>query len=237
MTSNFSIEWNELTPTWKNFQVEPFSNEIHVVRINISKNLHQVSNHKNLLTYPEKQKLSRIIRQEDKNIFLCSQVMKRIVCGHYLNFPHDEISFDFTENKKPFISGQPDFHFNISHSGDWMTMIISKYPCGIDVEKIQPDFDFEGVIQLTFHPEEIGYIFQNPDQTKAFFRIWTIKESFLKATGVGLIDNLSDLNMMKNSTPLANLNPWQIQSFIIDGNYWCSICYQAQNPKIKFYDY
>lgn len=237
MTSNLSIDWNELTPTWKNFQVEPFSNGIHVVRINISKNLHHISDQKHLLKNPEQQKLSRIVKQGDKNIFLCSQVMKRIVCGQYLNIPPDEIEFDFTENKKPFISGQPDFHFNISHSGNWIIMILSNNPCGIDVENIQPDFDFDGVMKLTYHPDEIGYVQRSPDQHKAFFRIWTIKESFLKATGVGLIDNLSDLNMIKNSTLLENPIPWKIQSFMVDGGYWCSFCFKSQNPKINFYEY
>ncbi len=223
-------------PTWINFQVEPLSNEIHVVRINISKNLHRISDQKNLLEDSEKQKLSRIIKQEDKNIFLCSQVMKRIVCGHYLNIPPNEISFDFTKNKKPFISGQADFHFNISHSGNWMTMMFSKDPCGIDVEKIQPDLDFDGVMQSAFHPDEIRYVQQSSDLTKAFFRIWTIKESFLKATGVGLIDNLIDLNMMNPPTK-GSPNPGLIQSFMVEGNYWCSICYQAQNPKLRFFEF
>jgi 4'-phosphopantetheinyl transferase len=237
MTSNFFIKCTELTPTWKNFQVEALSDEIHVVRINISKNLYRISDQKNLLRSSEKQKLSRIVKQEDKNIFLCSQVMKRIVCGRIMNIPPDEISFGFTENKKPFINGHSDFHFNISHSGNWMTMIFSKNPCGIDVEKIQPDFDFDEVMQSAYHPDEIGYVQQSQNNTKAFFRIWTIKESFLKATGDGLIDNLSDLNMMGNSTLLEHSIPWQIQSFMIDGGYYCSICFKSQNPKIKFYDY
>lgn len=237
MTSNLSIDWTKLKPIWKNFQVETLSNEIHVVRINISKNIHRISDQKDLLKDLEKQKLSRIVKQEDKNIFICSQVMKRIICGHYLNIPPDEISFDFNENKKPFIISQPDFHFNISHSGNWMTMILSNNPCGIDVEIIQPDFNFKEVMQSAYHPDEIGYVQQSQDNTKAFFRIWTIKESFLKATGVGLIDNLSDLNMMENSTLLEDTIPWQIQSYMIDQGYWCSICYQAQKPNLRFYEF
>lgn len=237
MTSNFYIEWTELTPNWKNYLGEPLSEEIHVVRINIPKNIPYISDQKKLLKELDLQRLSRIVRQEDKNIFLSSQVMKKIICGQYLNCPPEEVFFAYTENKKPFISDKSDFHFNVSHSGNWLVMVFSRNPCGIDVEKIQPDFDFEGVIRITFHPEEIGYILQNPDHSNAFFRIWSIKESFLKATGVGLIDNLNELNMMQNSKALARLNAWQIQSFIIDGNYWCSLCFQSNNPKIKFYNY
>jgi 4'-phosphopantetheinyl transferase len=237
MTSNFFTDWTELNPTWKNYLGEPFSEEIHVVRINIPKNIPYVLGQKKLLEESELQKLSRIIRQEDKNIFLTSQVMKKIICGQYLKYPPEEVSFAYTENNKPFVSDKADFHFNISHSGNWLVLIFSRNPCGVDVEKIQPDFNFDGVMKLTYHPDEIGYVQWSPDQHKAFFRIWAIKESFLKATGVGLIDNLSDLNMMKNSTLLENPNPWKIQSFIIDGGYWCSICFKSQNPKINFYEY
>ncbi|WP_373521081.1 4'-phosphopantetheinyl transferase superfamily protein [Aquiflexum sp.] len=237
MTSNISIDWSELKPTWDNFQAKSLSDDTHVVRIKISKNINYVFDQKKLLKETELRKLSRIVKEVDKNIFLCSQVMKRIICGQYLKCPADEISLIFTENKKPYISGQLDFHFNISHSGDWMMMIFSKYPCGIDVEKIQPNFDYVGVMQSAFHPDEIGYLQQSPNQSLAFFRIWTIKESFLKATGEGLIDNLSSLNMMKNSTLLENPLPWHIQSFMVDGSYRCSFCYQAQNPNIMFFEF
>jgi phosphopantetheinyl transferase len=44
-----------------------------------------------------------------------------------------EITYD--QNRKPHI---PEVHISISHAGNIVSVIVSKYPCAIDVEEITP---------------------------------------------------------------------------------------------------
>jgi len=236
MTSNSFIAWTELNPTWKNFLGEPLTDEIHVVRVNIPKNIPHISDQKKLLKESELQKLSRILRQEDKNIFLCSQVMKRVVCGKYLNCPPEKVRFSENENKKPLLINQPNLHFNTTHSGEWLVFIFSNFPCGIDIEKIKWDFDFDDVMEYSYHPQEKEYVLKSSNPHESFFRIWTIKESLLKATGEGLIDNLPQLNMLEDNSNQENNDTWHINSFLVVGDYWCSLCFKNPNSGIKFFE-
>jgi 4'-phosphopantetheinyl transferase len=237
MTPNFIIDWNELIPTWRNFQVEPLSNDIHVVRVNIAKNIHQISGQKKLLEESELQRLSRIVRQEDKNIFLASSVMKKILLGKYINCQPEEVRFSENKNKKPLLINQPDLHFNTSHSGDCLVFIFSNLPCGIDIEKIKWDFDFDDVMEYSYHPQEKDYVLKSANSNLSFFQIWTMKESLLKATGEGLIDNLHQLNLMEAQSHQENNRLWHIKSFLVEDDYWCSICFQNSNSEIKFFKF
>ena len=59
---------------------------------------------------------------------------------------------------------------------------------GVDVERIRPRRDWEGLAQVVLHPlerEELGLLSENLRWT-GFYRAWTLKEALGKALGVGL---------------------------------------------------
>lgn len=96
-------------------------------------------------------------------------------------------SFIATPRGKPIVpNGSVDF--SISHSGGMVWAAFCRdATVGIDVEEIRelPDA-VELVSQL--HPDEAAAILALPDAARnaAFYRCWTRKEAFLKATGEGL---------------------------------------------------
>lgn len=91
------------------------------------------------------------------------------------------------ENKKPYFTNRPDIHFSLSHSGEYALCLISDAECGCDIEQIKaykPE-----IANRFFHTDEKLYLssINDPDiQKDAFYRIWTLKESFLKITGEGM---------------------------------------------------
>jgi len=97
-----------------------------------------------------------------------------------------QINYGFGEVGKPYIKNCDDIHFNISHSGDYAVCAISDCEVGIDIQKIEkPNLQ---VAKRFFAKNEYEYIANQPDEkskSDAFYRIWTLKESFVKAIGVG----------------------------------------------------
>ena len=97
----------------------------------------------------------------------------------------DEVSMN--EFEKPFYKEHPEIHFSLSHSGTMAMCAISDKPVGCDVERQrQRDLD---IAKRFFAKEEYELIKSQPteqEQTSMFFRIWTLKESFLKMIGSGL---------------------------------------------------
>ncbi|MCL6261368.1 4'-phosphopantetheinyl transferase superfamily protein [Aquiflexum sp. TKW24L] len=237
MNLHIIIDWKDIDPNWKKFGKKNDLDEIQVFRFRISKNTDWILGNKGMLSQKESEKLARIVREEDKNTFLASTILKKILCGYYLGCEPQSVEFEMNEFQKPKIKNQENIHFNTSHSGDWLIFIFSSNPCGIDIEKINPDFDYPSVLKMSFHPDEIDFIQKSKQPEEQFFKIWTIKESILKAEGTGLMDNLNELNTLQDFAKLPdNTDPWHTKSMLIEGVYWCSVCFKNASAKMKFFE-
>lgn len=74
--------------------------------------------------------------------------------------------------------------FNITHAGDFAVLALSEQTVGVDLERFRP-IDWQRISARFFHPEEQAYLSHSLEPEKDFFRIWTLKESYLKAEGTG----------------------------------------------------
>ncbi|WP_394753029.1 4'-phosphopantetheinyl transferase family protein [Crenothrix sp.] len=94
-----------------------------------------------------------------------------------------------TTHGKPYLADYPQLAFNISHSGSVFVIAIA-WNCqlGIDVENYKMRPNLAGLVKKCFAPEETIYWHQLPDEQKTaeFYRFWTRKEAFVKATGFGI---------------------------------------------------
>ena len=99
----------------------------------------------------------------------------------------EDLTFVVNRFGKPSIAGK-NIHFNLSHSSDYVMCVLSKdCEVGCDVERVgcyDPD-----LAKACMHPSEIaqiGLCLSEEGRSQIFFRHWTLKESYLKARGVGL---------------------------------------------------
>jgi 4'-phosphopantetheinyl transferase len=129
--------------------------------------------------------------------------------------------------QKPFIPGW-DF-FNISHSGQLVVVARSDNPVGVDVEQIT-SIDYNEIGQ-NFHPAEHTYILSAENPQTAFFDIWTKKEAFLKAVGIGLSDNLSKVNCLYGEVSY-NDTCWYFHELFLYPGYAASICSLKKKEQI-----
>ena len=96
--------------------------------------------------------------------------------------------FKIIRDGKPYIENCA-YHFNISHSGDWLLLAVGDAPVGADIEKI-----------TKIRPKTVEKFFSKIEQDRvekegknAFFEIWTQKESYVKYTGEGMKSLSKDL--------------------------------------------
>ena len=98
---------------------------------------------------------------------------------------------------KPFFKEYPQLHFSLSHSGDYAICSIGKTPVGNDIEGIKSGH--LKVADRFYTPKEREWMYEavtGPEIEKRMFRIWTVKESFLKATGRGMSFSLLDFSVL-----------------------------------------
>lgn len=69
---------------------------------------------------------------------LLGEVLVRQTIHDMYDLPMDQIVFETEGNGKPVVRQLPSFHFNLSHSGDWVVCAVDDAPVGIDIEEIKP---------------------------------------------------------------------------------------------------
>ena len=73
--------------------------------------------------------------------------------------------------------------FNLSHSGRYVAFACSDCPVGIDIERIGRNTNIARRVMVS---EEYDDFLKADDRDDAFCRLWTAKESYIKALGQGL---------------------------------------------------
>lgn len=132
-------------------------------------------------------------------------------------------------DSKPYIEGNP-FFFNISHAGERAVCVLSSFPAGCDVERIRP-IDLR-IADRFFSPDEAGSVRMQAtreEKERMFFRLWTLKESFIKCTGTGLRRPLGSFSVVFGPDgPLLRQpddgNRYRLFEYGAEDGYQCALC-------------
>ena len=101
--------------------------------------------------------------------------------------------YEIGEWGKPVLKYYPEICFSLSHSGDYAICTIGDKPLGNDIERVK-----DGRLKVAdrfFAKEELAWLYEaeeEQEQTQRMFRLWTMKESFVKAIGRGMSLSLQD---------------------------------------------
>lgn len=85
---------------------------------------------------------------------------------------------------RPRLADRPDVHFSISHCPEAVAVLVADAPVGVDVERIRPYDPYAA--RRVLAPAELARLAKSSEPDRDFFRLWTLKESYGKALGVGM---------------------------------------------------
>lgn len=139
-----------------------------------------------LVAKERRERISRFYHWQDATRCLLAELLARYAVGLTLGCPMKSIAFGSTEYGKLFLPSAPDLHFNLSHSGAWVLCALSDRVVGADVEEIKEAFP--ELVAACFSVEEQRDInaLNGEDRKSLFYALWTAKESYAKALGLGL---------------------------------------------------
>jgi 4'-phosphopantetheinyl transferase len=191
-----------------------------------------------LLSPEEKQVADRFRMEGDRIRFCVGRQALKILTSKYLLVRPSDISIASYRGKKPFVFNPvSNIHFNISHSGEWVLIALALDEPGIDVEKINPDFDFISLLDDHFIEAEKSFIANAADPVSAFYLLWTRKEALMKAWGTGLQDHMKQFSVLNMDASLDwQGKSWTITSFHISPLYPASLAYPDKTKNISFFD-
>lgn len=83
---------------------------------------------------------------------------------------------------KPYFSNCDHLYFNLSHSGEYAACVLADHEVGVDIQKVQGAAAVRRIAPRILHAGEAAY----QEEESMLYRIWTVKEAYVKATGEGI---------------------------------------------------
>jgi 4'-phosphopantetheinyl transferase len=146
-----------------------------------------------LLTEAERAKAARFYFAADRNRHVISRALLRTILPDYLGIPHQALSFRSDSFGRPSIDNPEalacGLDFNLSHTAGLVALAATCHSAiGVDVENASRRQPAMELASRFFSPDEVASLrtFAGDALNLEFYRHWTLKESYLKAYGVGL---------------------------------------------------
>lgn len=199
-----------------------------------------------LLSLERREKILKYKNTEDKKRSMLAELLIRKAAVNFCGLTPDQIKICYNPYEKPYIANLRHFKFNISYSGKYVAIATSKYKVGVDIEQIQ-NIDLD-IAERCFTPGEYAYICNCKDPKAAFYQMWTLKESYIKAIGKGLHLPLNafEIKIDNQTAFLKSYNKYNLMfTYMQLDKYMLALCHQERitNPAITlvhesdFYDY
>jgi 4'-phosphopantetheinyl transferase len=180
------------------------------------------------LSTTEKEAVTRLVRPRDSLRQLVATSFLRTVLCSKLQLSNNDLHIQRGAQGKPFIAESYMLHFNLSHAGEYVVCALDPLEIGIDIEEMRArDLD---AMSTFFSPAEIMAYSKKSSQEKTefFYRLWTAKESFIKAVGKGFAIDVSKFTICLND-PVSiitdiDTRPWQFRHYEIAPRYMLAVC-------------
>jgi 4'-phosphopantetheinyl transferase len=176
------------------------SNEIEIWPLDLDDPALNAGALEQLLSPDERERAGRLRAPNLARRFIVCRAALRQVLGRSLDCDPPGVAIRYSATGKPELADPPHrgLHFNVTHSQQVAIIAVSRdRPIGVDVERIRPDFATEEIAGRFFSAAERAALARLAavEQPLAFFRCWTRKEAFIKATGAGLSFPLDEFDV------------------------------------------
>ncbi|HLP92050.1 MAG TPA: 4'-phosphopantetheinyl transferase superfamily protein [Nostocaceae cyanobacterium] len=220
-------------------------NCVHIWRIGLNQSDREIEALRATLSSDEVMRADRFYFPEHRKRFIAGRGSLRAILGGYLGVEAARVEFDYEQRGKPLLGGKfagSGVNFNLSHSQDLGLLGVScDRPIGVDLEYMRPTSDVEGLAQRFFLEREYEIVrsLVGQQQQEVFFRYWTCKEAYLKATGDG-IAQLEQVEISLTLTKPAQLlvsGNWHLLELIPDENCRAAVVVGGSSCNPQFFQF
>lgn len=138
----------------------------------------------------------------------------------------EETPVVFGELGKPSLKEYPDVHYNLTHADGIAACLAADTECGIDAERVRQYRP--NVIKRTFSEKEKALIESTPEEERnlLFFRLWTLKEAYVKAIGIGVSYPMNTVEFsFEGDKIVTNIEGYSFKQYVLGGGaFVVSVC-------------
>jgi 4'-phosphopantetheinyl transferase len=145
-----------------------------------------------LLSPEEEQRRGRYLFERHRREFLRSRALVRTALARHAGVDPRALRFSANEHGRPELAHprlEPRLRFNLSHTDGLAALaVVLEHDVGVDVEMTLRRAAALSIADRFFSPEESRSLTSLPacERPDRFFDLWTLKEAYIKARGVGL---------------------------------------------------
>jgi 4'-phosphopantetheinyl transferase len=219
------------------------ADDVHIWKIDLKQPEFKIQSFQEILSSDEVARAERFYFPEHRQRFIIGRGSLRTILGRYLGVKPSQVEFDYQQRGKPLLAAKfadSGLFFNLSHSQDLgLCGVTYQRLIGVDLEYIRSMSDLENIAQRFFLPREYEVIKSLPPEKKqqVFFRYWTCKEAYLKATGDGLVQ-LEQIEIELTPTKPAQLlvwGNWQLRELIPADNFAAAVVVANNGSNFQFW--
>ncbi len=217
------------------------TDEVHIFLAHLDVSAAQLPQLAQTLSSDEQARAERFYFEQHRHRYIAGRGILRTILGRYLGIEPEKVQFAYSSRGKPMLVSS-QFSFNLSHSENLALYAVTRDRLvGVDIEYMRPMSDLEQLAKRFFLPTESVVLRSLPPQQQAetFFRYWTCKEAYLKATG----DGLSQLEQIEVSlTPeaparLQTSTDWSLTEIVPADNYLAAVAVAGTGCHLQYWQY
>ncbi|AFY31468.1 4'-phosphopantetheinyl transferase HetI [Calothrix sp. PCC 7507] len=219
-------------------------NDVHLWRINLEQTESKLEDFTASLSGDELTRAQRFYFPEHRQRFIAGRGSLRAILGSYLGVAPSEVEFDYEPRGKPVLAekfAKSGLAFNLSHSQGLGLLGVSDRQIGVDLEYMRSMDDVEALANRFFLPRESELVRSlAPNQKQEiFFRYWTCKEAYLKATGEGIAQLEQAEIYLTPTTPakLQTSGDWSLYELVPANNYVAAVAVAGCDWDLKCWQY
>lgn len=181
----------------------------------------EIDNFYNNIYIEKKKRINNFKNELKVKQSIIGELLLRDLLDKYYNLNYNNLEFEFNKNNKPFIVNKNIF-YNISHSSNYVIVVVSDKEIGIDIEKIR-ETNIKSINCFASNKEKEYILLEDNNLFKRLFEIYTLKEAYIKMMGKSIFDIKNvEFTISNNHIYCSDINV-KCYSFMYD-NYVISIC-------------
>jgi 4'-phosphopantetheinyl transferase len=157
--------------------------------------------------------------RRDRSRFVARRAFLRRVLAGYTGVAPARIRYRVSARGRPELESPGGITFSASHSDGLAVIAVARDRLvGVDLERIRPIPDVLDLANRVCSPAEYAGLqsVAEPVRGESFLRLWTRKESYVKALGTGLSMPLTDVDVGNGDGQTRRL-PGSDESFVFAG--------------------
>lgn len=167
--------------------------------------------------------------------FAASRVLLKYAAYQVLDVPPDSVELGYGATGRPYLRGYDAVDISLSHTDDLLLVgLTTRGVIGVDAERADRPMYSTGLGKHVCTPHELDLLegLDPAERDDALVRVWTLKEAYSKARGLGMQFRFTEFGFRPGSDPTGLDRPdgepgtgteWSFRTYVVDEDYIVSV--------------